>query len=191
MFIFDRFLSASLGRPTAINEEDCSQELLYQADTSPRPDGDEVTENLVHAEGLKAVVRSSQSVGIILKKVYSKRKISTALAQEITLRSRHLHGKLHPELHWKRADHPYTPGRGIAILHVNLFQIHTTILLTRPFFLFMISKTSGVGDSTTPNNKTKLSKYAQACVQSSYNTIFLVNRAYKDGYLSQRNPFVL
>lgn len=194
LFVLDRFLSASLGRPTAINEDDCSEDLLYQSDAALRPDSDETSDDVVHAEGLKAIIRSSQSIGIILKKVYSKRKISTALAQEITQRSRHLYGKLHPELHWRKADHPPTPGRGIAILHANLFQIHTTILLTRPFFLFMVHKTQAArmsGDSTSSNSKTKLSKYAQACVQASYNTIFLVNRASRDNYLSQRNPFVL
>jgi hypothetical protein len=200
LFVLDRFLSASLGRPTAISEDECSEELLYQADSTAQPASDGSlpgpTVQVVHAEGLNAVVRSSQSIGIILKKVYSQRKISTALAQELTQRSRHLSGKLHAELHWKKADSPLTPGHGIAILHANLFQIHSTLLLTRPFFLYLIHKTqaaqrSGGATSSSSYNRTKLGKFAQACVQASYNTVFLVERAYRDNFLSRRNPFVL
>lgn len=196
--MLDRFLSASLGRPTAISEDECSDELLYQADASAQPasNGSGPTVQVVHAEGLKAVVRSSQSIGIILKKVYSKRKISTALAQELTQRSRQLSGKMHPELNWKKADKPPSPGHGIAILHANLFQIHSTLLLTRPFFLYLIHKTqaaqrSGQATSSSSYNRTKLGKFAQACVQVSYNTVFLVERAYREDFLSRRNPFVL
>ncbi|RKU40062.1 hypothetical protein DL546_000525 [Coniochaeta pulveracea] len=198
LFVLDRFLSASLGRPTAISEDDCSEELLYQADATSHQakDAPGPAVQVVHAEGLKAVVRSSQSIGIILKKVYSKRKISTALAQELTQRSRQLSGKLHSELHWKKADSHLIPGHGIAILHANLFQIHSTLLLTRPFFLYLIHKTqaaqrSGETTSSSSYNRTKLGKFAQACVQASYNTVFLVERAFRDNFLSPRNPFVL
>lgn len=195
LFILDRFLSASLGRPTAINEDDCSEALLGPSEETAEPGAKGTRDFLVHMEGLSAVVRSSQAIGIILKRVYSKRKVTTALAQEIAEKTRDWSAKLHSELHWKRAYKPLTAGHGIALLHANLFQCHTTILLTRPFFLFMIHKTQAARMSGEPSSvgrvRTKLEKFSSACVEVSNNSILLVQRAFQDNHLSQRNPFVL
>jgi hypothetical protein len=201
LFILDRFLSASLGRPTAINEDDCSEELLDPSDVIAQVDGEVSSDPVVHVEGLDAVVRSSQFIGNILKKVYSKRKTSTALAQEIADKCRDWSAKLNADLHWKLSDHresPYpilTPGHGIAILHANLFQLHTTILLTRPFFLYMIHRTQAArmsGDpSSSARTRSKVDKFSAACVESSYNSLLLVQIAFQNNHLSQRNPFVL
>lgn len=195
LVILDRFLSASLGRPTAINEDDCSESLLDPSEASPGAGDGGTSDMVVHAEGLNAVVRSSQAIGTILKRVYSTRKVTTALAQEIVDKTRGWSAKLHPDLHWKRAYSPLTAGHGIALLHANLFQCHTTILLTRPFFLFMIHKTQAARMSGEPPSggrvRSKLEKYSSACVEVSNNSILLVQRAFQDSYLSQRNPFVL
>ncbi|KAB5570143.1 fungal-specific transcription factor domain-containing protein [Coniochaeta sp. 2T2.1] len=195
LVVLDRFLSASLGRPTAINEDDCSESLLDPSEPPLDPGTDEARDLIVHVEGLNAVVRSSQAIGTILKRVYSKRKVTTALAQGIVDKSRHWSAKLHPDLHWKRAYKPLTAGHGIALLHANLFQGHTTILLTRPFFLFMIHKTQAARMSGEPASsvrvRSKLEKFSSACVEVSNNSILLVQRAYQDNHLSQRNPFVL
>ncbi|OIW33450.1 hypothetical protein CONLIGDRAFT_178633 [Coniochaeta ligniaria NRRL 30616] len=195
LVILDRFLSASLGRPTAINEDDCSESLLDPSE-APAGSGEEgASDMVVHVEGLNAVVRSSQAIGTILKRVYSKRKVTTALAQEIVDKTRGWSAKLHPDLHWKRAYRPLTAGHGIALLHANLFQCHTTILLTRPFFLFMIHKTQAARMSGEPSSsgrvRSKLEKFSSACVEVSNNSILLVQRAFQDNYLSQRNPFLL
>ena len=195
LVILDRFLSASLGRPTAINEDDCSESLLDPSEPPQDPGTGEARDLVVHVQGLNDVVRSSQVIGTILKRVYSKRKVTTALAQEIVNKTRHWSAKLHPDLHWKRACKPLTPAHGIALLHTNLFQCHTTILLTRPFFLFMIHKTQAARMSGEPASsvhvRSKLEKFSSACVEVSNNSILLVQRAYHDKYLSRRNPFVL
>lgn len=195
LFVLDRFLSASLGRPTAISEDDCSETLLDASEVTSQSGDEESREERIRAEGLNAVVRSAQAIGSILKRVYSKRKISTALAQEIAGQSRDWSAKLHSDLHWKHVNKALSPGHGIAILHTNLFHCHTTILLTRPFFLFMIHKTQAArmsGEKTTSTKtRSKLEKYSQACVEASYNTILLVWRASQNNYLPQRNPFNL
>lgn len=195
LVILDRFLSASLGRPTAINEDDCSESLLEPSEAPVESGGDGTDDMMAHVEGLNAVVRSSQAIGIILKRVYSKRKVTTALAQEIAQKTRNWSAKLHPDLNWRRAHKPLTTGHGIALLHANLFQSHTTLLLTRPFFLFMVHKTQAArmkGDPSSGRNvRSKLEKFSRACVEASNNSIHVVHRAFLDDYLSQRNPFVL
>lgn len=195
LVILDRFLSASLGRPTAINEDDCSESLLEASEAPAESGSDGASDMAVHVEGLNAVVRSSQTIGVILERVYSKRKVTTTLAQEVAEKNRGWSAKLHPDLNWKRAHKPLTPGHGIAVVHANLFQSHTTLLLTRPFFLFMVHKTQAArmkGDPASGRRiRSKLEKFSRACVEASNNSIHVVHRAFLDGYLSQRNPFVL
>src|SRR3954447_3708443 len=74
LFVMDRFLSCSLGRPAAISEEDCSGDTLKPAD----PDNDSDTfgfntafQNTANfsqtgALGLEAAVRSCAVIGTIL-----------------------------------------------------------------------------------------------------------------------------
>lgn len=195
LVILDRFLSASLGRPTAINEDDCSESLLEASVAPVESGGDGTSDTAVHIEGINAVVRSSRSIGVILKRVYAKCKVTTALAQEVAEKNRNWSAKLHPELNWRRAHQPLTAGHGIALVHANLFQSHTTLLLTRPFFLFLVHKTQAArmkGDPSSGRNaRSKLEKFSRACVEASNNSIHVVHRAFLDNYLSRRNPFVM
>jgi hypothetical protein len=191
LFVVDRFLSASLGRPTAISDDDCSCDWLSSTPGPFRPDLVQATSmEAIHAVGIDAALRSSLAIGIILKKVYAKRKISTAFAQEMTSALKLWMPKLHPKLHWRNAfDIATVPGHGIAILHVNLLQCHTMILLTRPFFLYIITNASNGTQSSTAG--TKMERFAESCVVASYHTIYLVQRAFTEHYLPRRNPFVL
>jgi hypothetical protein len=195
LVILDRFLSASLGRPTAINEEDCSESLLDPSGVPVDSEAQDAGDIVVHVEGLNAVVRSSQAIGIILKLVYSERKVTTALAHSIAESNRNWSAKLHTELNWRRAHKPLTAGHGIALLHTNLFQSHTTLLLTRPFFLFLIYRTQDAQARGDPsfgrNSRSRLEKFSRACVEASNNSIHVAHRAFLGNYLSRRNPFVL
>lgn len=188
--MLDRFLSASLGRPTAISEGDCSRDALKPP---LRREGEEETSlDSIHAGGLDAAVRSSQVIGVILKKVYSRRKISTGLAHEIAGMCKNWPQMLHPSLHWRQGA--TGPAHGIAILHTNLLCCHTMILLTRPFFLFMITRlqqSRNTGNVSSPRTISRMEKFSQTCVVASYHTVYLVQQAYMENYLPQRNPFAL
>lgn len=188
--MLDRFLSASLGRPAAITEGDCSADAL---NPPPKLEGNEPTHlEAIHSGGLDATVRSSQAIGIILKKVYARRKISTGLAQEIADKCKDWRRMLHPTLHWRQAA--TAPGHGMAVLHTNLFCCHTMILLTRPFLLFMITRLQHArnqGTASSPRTVSKMERFSKTCVVASYHTVYLVQRAFASGYLPQRNPFVL
>ena len=191
LYVLDRFLSASLGRPAAISEEDCSGETLNPVRSSSFAGTTDFsqTNNL----GLDASVRSCHVVGIILRKVYQKRKISTKLAQEIADQCKLWPKALSPTLHWRQAS-ATNPSQGIAILHVNLFYCHSIILLTRPFFLYLlnmeIQKTKRSPSQRKPRTGCKMEKFAEACVIASTHTIVLVQNAFQGRYLQQRNPFV-
>ena len=191
LYVLDRFLSASLGRPAAISEEDCSGETLNPARSSSFSVSTDF--NHTNSLGLEASVRSCHVIGIILRKVYQKRKISTKLAQEIADQCKLWPKALSPTLHWRQAS-ATNPSQGIAILHVNLFYCHSIILLTRPFFLYLlnaeIQKTKRSPSHRKPRTGCKMEKFSEACVIASTHTIVLVQNAFEGRYLQQRNPFV-
>jgi hypothetical protein len=199
LFVIDRLLSCSLGRPTAISEDDCSGDTLSPADvTIEQPY--EVNVHLVSdynttgPYALEAAVRSCSTIGLILRKVYQQRKISTRLAQEIADICKAWPRALPSMLHWRQAASA-SPSQGVAILHVNLFYCHSIILLTRPFFLYILNLETQrqVGQTATrgPRPYLRMEKFSEACVIASTHTILLVQNAFEAGYLSRRNPAVI
>ncbi|KAH8719215.1 fungal-specific transcription factor domain-containing protein [Phaeosphaeriaceae sp. PMI808] len=199
LFVMDRLLSCSLGRPTAISEDDCSGDTLNPAESSvERPFNPNLQPvhdyNNTGSEALKAAVRSCSAIGTILRKVYQQRKISTRLAQEIADICKAWPRALPSMLHWREAANA-SPSQGVAILHVNLFYCHSIILLTRPFFLFILNKETQrqVGQSVSmgPRPYLRMEKFSEACVIASTHTILLVQNAFDAGYLSRRNPAVI
>ncbi|KUI60097.1 hypothetical protein VP1G_07343 [Cytospora mali] len=197
LYVLDRFLAASLGRPTSISEDDCSAEALvtperylgqekYLSDTNTDPSS---------SGGLNAAVRSCQVIGIILKKVYAQRKISTRLAQEISEQCKGGPQKYHSGLHWRQVmDTTIDPAHGMAVLHVNLLYCHAVILLTRPFFLYLLNRMQqerlGIPrPMIRPGSK--MERFSEACVNASYHTVALVHMGFMGKYLPQRNPFII
>lgn len=194
LFVLDRFLATSLGRPTAISEEDCSSDAL----DSPKP----MVHSRMHAadenlssRGLDAAVKTCQSIGQILKKVYSKRRISTKLAQGIAGECELWTSRIHSDLDSSKLfNGTITAAQGMAILHVQLLACHSIILLTRPFFLYLLIKDQKESKETSRPLKrptSKLDRFSEACVAASTQTIALVQTAYQSNYLPQRNPFVM
>lgn len=190
LFVLDRFLSVSLGRPTAIRESDCSGTTLVSADISSLSASK--NDNSIDSAGMEASVRSCHDIGVILEKVYSKRKISTRLAQEIADDCKDWPANLDRRLHWRQAEKA-GPNPGIAILHVNLMYCHSIVLLCRPFFLFLLNKRFQQLREGHRSQKfsLKMEKFAEACVLSSNQTVALVYKALEGKYLPHRNPFVM
>ncbi|OHF02719.1 fungal specific transcription factor domain-containing protein [Colletotrichum orchidophilum] len=192
LFVLDRFLAASLGRPVAIDEEECSADALLLFEKNPQGELIRVTDP---ADGLDAAVRSCRIVGQILKKIYARRRISVRLAQEIWEQCNSWYTTLSPELAGGRvAADPNNPAHGIAALHVNLLYSHSILLLTRPFFLCLLSKVHGERSGLAlpvPRWINRMSKYCEACLHASNQTIIYVQKAFESNYLPQRNPFVL
>ncbi|KAJ4361939.1 hypothetical protein N0V83_010880 [Neocucurbitaria cava] len=199
IFVIDRLLSCSLGRPTAISEDDCSGDTLHPPeqflDPSFNINGNTMPDyNETGSHALEAAVRSCSVIGLILRKVYQQRKISTRLAQEIADICKSWPRALPPILHWRQAANA-SPSQGVAILHVNLFYCHSIILLTRPFFLYILNLETQrhVNQTGTrgPRPYLRMEKFSEACVIASTHTILLVQNAFDAGYLSRRNPAVI
>jgi hypothetical protein len=183
-----------LGRPTAIRDSDCSGDPLISGEKPPFhqatfTSATDSTDGL----GLEASVRSCRTIGVILDKVYSQRKISKKLAQGIADHCKGWPKTLDPSLHPSQSTR-VNPADGIATLHVYLFHCHSVVLLTRPFFLFAMNKKEqerreigakqqGVGS--------RMDRFGEACVSASCQSITLVQQALEGGYLPRRNPFVM
>ena len=186
LFILDRFLAVSLGRPVAISEEECSIELLLP------PPNDEPGEQQICTAGLLATVRSCLVMGSILRTVYQQRKISTSLAQELADKCREWPEHLDPRLYWRHAS-PDDVRKAVAILHSNLAYCHSIILLTRPFFLYLlsgeISRTRLHSDAFPSRARGKMERFSNVCIKASTHTVALVQTAYEGGYLPRLNPF--
>ncbi|ROT40377.1 hypothetical protein SODALDRAFT_321744 [Sodiomyces alkalinus F11] len=192
LFVLDRFLAASLGRPVAIDEDECSEDalLVYGKDAQ----GELVP--LANPEGgLDLAVRSCQIMGQILKKIYARRKISIRLAQEIAERCKAWSASLNPQLHGTSVRTTSTDtSAAISALHVNLLHCHSILLMTRPFFICLLSKVHNERSGhtlTVPRWINRMARYCEACLVASCQTIRLVAQAYECKYLPRRNPFVL
>ncbi|KAI1881660.1 hypothetical protein JX265_000486 [Neoarthrinium moseri] len=184
LFVLDRFLSASLGRPTAISEDDCSEHALDAPETSFDTEADKIA-----SAALDAAVRTCRVIGATLKQVYSKRKISTTVAQQIASQLEGWNQSLHQSLHWKRAlDSSIPASHGIAILHINLLHCHSIILLTRPFFLYILK--AGVTHKPSRLSQ-RMESFAQTCVEAAQHTLAVAKAAMDGKYLPQCNPFVI
>jgi len=194
LFILDRFLAASLGRPTAISEDDCSCKIMSDNDiASPLASG-EPSLGSVHARSLDSCVRSCHVIGVTLK-VFSSRKISTSMVQGIVDLSNAGGQGPHTTLQRRQAKGPSIhPAAGIANLHQDLLSLHSLILLTRQLFIMhnwkLEEQRSGLTEPS-PMYGSPMARYSEACVIASYHTIHLLQRAREAGYLPRRNPFIM
>ncbi|CAM1505393.1 Fc.00g110300.m01.CDS01 [Cosmosporella sp. VM-42] len=194
LFVLDRFLAVSLGRPTAISGEDCAEDSL-EAPLRSLDDEELADEQLVTEGGLDAAVGVCRVIGKTLKKVYSQRKTSINLAQEIAEDYRDWKRNIHPTLRSKKLfNGNIMPAQGMAILHTQLFGYHSMLLLTRPFFsyLFVNILTAINEKKKTPHRpSSRMKKFSEACLSASTRTVALVQAAFESNYLPKRNPFVL
>jgi hypothetical protein len=131
-----------------------------------------------------------------LKEVYQQRKISTKLAYDIAQQCREFPHHIAPVLHCWPKFVAKSPAHGIAVLHVNLFWIHSAMLLTRPFFLFVLN--FEISRRITPSQPSqvrrgfrRIEKFSEVCISSATHTVSLVKNVYTAGYLPRRNPWVI
>lgn len=194
LFILDRFLAASLGRPVAIYDEDCSCKITDDDVSSPLASVGEANLGAAHARSLDACVRSCQLIGETLK-VFSSRKISTPTVQGILDAANENGQGPHTTIQRRRSrDISIHPAAGIAGLHMDLLSLHSLMLLTRQFFIMHAWKIeefrSGLSQHS-PIYNSPMARYSEACVVASYHTIHTVKRSEECGHLPRRNPFVM
>jgi hypothetical protein len=198
LFVMDRYMALSLGRPSAIVHHE-----LYTGPSVKQPANG--TDRSAYSDSLSfdqsatfamdAAVMSCSVIGRILRDVYQQRKISTRVAQEIAQICKEIPGKVAPFLKWPK---PLPPdrSRSMAILHVNLLYIHSVVLLTRPFFIYVFNleiqrKVYPTGPPPIRRGFRRIEKFSEACVSAATHAVGLCQGAFKAGYLSSRNPWVI
>ncbi|SPQ22320.1 a8408ea9-1c31-4923-ba58-a52b71f5b913 [Thermothielavioides terrestris] len=173
LFVLDRFLAATMGRPTAICEDDCSCKIIGDNDAIDTQAVGTPVIDQVHTSSFDACVEICHIIGVTLK-VFSRRKISTAKVQEIIDMSKNWDDR--------------------APLHVDLLSLHSLILLTRQLFVMhnwmLVEERSGIKKSPQIR-ESPMARFSEACVIASYRTIKLTRTVWQDGYLPRRNPFVV
>jgi hypothetical protein len=193
IFLLDKFIATSLGRPPAIPEGEYTEASL----DAPKPESDHSYSllSMVSSASLELNVKTSQSFGRVLKKVYTRRKISTRLVQDIAQEFYRRTRTQRPDLDPRRLlEGCLPPAHCIAVLHIHLFRCHAMILLTRPLFLYLFTKkvrenSTGAGPHRRATSKAE--KSGEACMAASCFTIRLVHAAHQLKCLPQRNPFAL
>ena len=192
LFIMDRLLASALGRPVAIAEEECSGDILNPKAASFTHQS-HISTNMICASGLEAACRSCHVVGLVLRRVYLQRRVSTRVAQELADECKIWPANLPYFLHWKQAS-ARNRRQAIAIMHVNTMYCHSIILLSRPFFLYRLStrlqRQRTGGDQAPQSSGGRIAQFAHACLAASWHTIALIQNAYDGGYLSKIEPFV-
>lgn len=189
LFVLDRFMSVSLGRPLAISADMAYGETLHPS--TAHFIGTNLSTDQLRYAALAASIESAHTMGAVLSKIYQEGKISTRVAQGFSDRCKQWPCKLTPQLHWRNARSDNVRV-AIAILHCNLMFCHSIILLTRPFFLYVLSSEMQQSqldlDNLEPNSRGKIGRFSDACILASFHTIALVQTAYAGQYLPRLNP---
>ena len=191
LYILDGFLAVSLGRPVAIVREGSSEELFGPPDYATSKGSNKPNEHLCSA-GMEASVRSGHVMGRILCTIYQQRKISVSQAQALADECKQWPENLSPDLHWRQAS-PDNVRQAVAILHANIAYCHSILLLTRPFFLSLLSqeiqRTRLNSKIPAPRPESRVIHFSDACLIASTHTIALIYQAYQGGYLPRLNAF--
>jgi hypothetical protein len=201
----DRFLSACLGRPMAIQDEEISEELFPDHEVKPTLPG--VMDSFEY-EALSASVRAAQILGTILQQIYRSRKVSLRVARNIAVRIHEWTQSLPEVLQWRPTPTPHDdPGKAMGQLHLWMTYFSTIILLTRPFLLLHVKKIVSQQQGSKPANSSQalasspaenrvadnpeLNKYSAASIRSAMHLIRAVQIIRVKGCLPRRNPFIM
>lgn len=184
LFTIDCYLSVSLGRPLAIEQSQLSPSSLPMSLTG---DGTELdSESSICRGGLDSVVRSCHVMRSAISNIYSRRKISIRKAQSLANEC----GRWPKELpRILRPQHASSKNirQAMAILHCNLAYYHSIILLTRPFFLYLMSteiqREHLKMNIDLPEKYNAMRRLSDACMAASTQAITLVLNAFEGGYL--------
>jgi len=199
LYSLDRFTGCSLGRPLAIQDEDCNDPVLSTEQTNdPLLDcrcvvEQPATTHQVHQ--LAANVRLHVIVGHIVKLVYLKRMISRDVAE-----------KLSAELKaWRKSLPPCASldnGTDAAAVQLHMAYLHAVTLLTRPFLQQVVQEsTEEIMDdencrckrrsSSKSSVMRKMLRYAGACVLVAERTMALAHRMRRRGNLQMNDAALM
>ncbi|KAK7418817.1 hypothetical protein QQX98_003679 [Neonectria punicea] len=194
LYVLDRFLAMSLGRPTAISEDDCPDDSL-EAPTRPSGKTKMRRDQIIGSNGLNANVQASRIISKILKKVYLKPEISTDLTQDIADDYKHWSNDLHNAFDSNNLfKSDIAPAQAMAVLHTQLLGCHSIILLTRPIFMYLLvraQKSRLENQAPVLDPTSRMEMFSETCITASTKTIRLAQAVFDLKRLPRSNPFIL
>lgn len=171
LIILDALISSVLGRPTAIDSNTSGPvQSVSQEPTWPS----------AHYEALGAVAHSCAFIGRVLQKLYSGRNVSAQdgmrLLWEASRRTQMRKGRMDP-LRLLRETLPH--GEDYALLHTDLIETYSIILVTRPFFVsLLVRRLEACGGKPDTSGLTKaVQQLSASCVTASTRAIAVLHTA--------------
>jgi len=183
LYILDRFQSAALGRPSAIKD----------GDWDDREPGANAEEDRLQVE----MAGIAHILGDICQEVYLQRAISchaaSALARRLQQWSDNLPLSLNIHALLEDKARPYYSRH--ALLRLHLAHLNAVILLTRPFFFYVVATavTSEGASIVSPKESSKgtVARLARACVLSACRSVEIVQTLFVDNIRPARPPFLI
>lgn len=199
LFVLDRFLALSLGRPPSIYEDEVysysRSSITSQTSSNPNSMSNSSASCIDSPEALDATVKACSLIGQILKRVYQERTIGTNIAQELAQKCKEWPPNIDNNLKWPNTNTYPGSDLAVTIMNVNSFHIHSVILLTRPFFLYILSqKIQDESKSLRASISTGLGKnvkFSEACVSAATHAVTLARQCFEAGKLPPRHSLLI
>lgn len=199
LYSLDRFTGCSLGRPLAVDDDNCNDPIFSQAPSDDYLVDSRCTRDqpdVIHQRHqLASRVRLHVIIGHIVKRVYLRRAISRDVAESLS-----------EELKawWKSLPScaSLNGGTDTGVMQLHMTYLHAVTLLTRPFLQQVVEASveeSMGGDdcqckrsaSSRSRIKRKMLRYAVACVLVAERTVTLALRMHKQGNLTRNDPTLM
>jgi len=182
LYIYDRFHSAVLGRPYAIEDQDWD-------DREPADNSD------IDRYSMQ-MVRISHILGDVCNKVYRPQTISSEAASALARRLQEWSDSLPADMNihalLRNKTMPLYDRQVLQRLHLS--HLNAVILLTRPFFFYVVASEVTQGIPPGPKEATAkgtVGRLARACVLSATRSVEIVNTLFLEGARPPRPPFLI
>jgi Fungal specific transcription factor domain len=181
LYIYDRLYSACLGRPYVIEDEDWDDKDM---------DASNVDRLCIELTNLSCIL------GDICRQVYRPRQISSKAASIVSKRLREWASALPPEMSINFLLQKGTQSDSYrqVLLRLHLAHLNAVILLTRPFFFYLVTFTVTHRTETIPGKDPASGTVlclAATCVMSASRSVDIVYSLFTEGAPPIRPPFLI
>ncbi|KAG7419039.1 Filamentous growth regulator 27 [Fusarium oxysporum f. sp. rapae] len=175
LFVLDRFLAASLGRPFAICDNEYSESSLRPPNRPSSPN------KVPKRDMLDPPIDACRMIGHIVNNIYSCDKVAIEVPNQML-------GYLeaHPSF---QNDEFFTTSNlmpTVSQIHMHLLGFYANILLCRPFFLL-----SFTGTNASDGIETQINRLSERCVSQSLQAVEMVKRGFLANLLCHSDPLAL
>ncbi|EWZ99037.1 hypothetical protein NW765_008978 [Fusarium oxysporum] len=175
LFVLDRFLGASLGRPFAISDNEYSESSFRPPNRPSSPN------KASKRDMLDPPIDACKMIGHIVNNIYSCDKVAIEVPNQML-------GYLeaHPSF---QNDEFFTTSNlmpTVSQIHMHLLGFYTSILLCRPFFLL-----SFMGTNASDGIETQINRLSERCISQSLQAVEMVKRGFHANLLCHSDPLAL